>query len=128
MGYNFTVALFYPGLQGDAKSRNAAKNVFSRWRAKVLQFKMLAIHILCPCCTHTVWYRYHIVFRDVYQVQLKLGKAAAVGIATGGVKTLDDILREAAGDAGMSGLTFGGDLTLSDLMAQLTSATESSGT
>ena len=40
-----------------------------------------------------------------------------------GGKSLDDILREAAGDAGMAG-AFGGDLTLSDLMAQLTAASE----
>lgn len=34
-GYNFTVALFYPGLRGSAKSRNAVKNVFGRWRDRV---------------------------------------------------------------------------------------------
>ena len=34
-GYNFSIAIYYPGLQGGAKSRKAAKNVFSRWRAKV---------------------------------------------------------------------------------------------
>ncbi len=36
-GFNFTVSLQFPGLLGTAKSRAAAKNVFSKWRAKVRQ-------------------------------------------------------------------------------------------
>jgi hypothetical protein len=35
-GFNFTLALEFPGLLGDAKSRAAAKSVFSKWRKKAL--------------------------------------------------------------------------------------------
>ena len=59
------------------------------------------------------------------QVQARIGASAAASVpAVGGTKTLDDVLREAAGDAGLGGMSFGGNLTLVDLMAQLTSAAE----
>lgn len=92
-GFNFTVALYFPGLLGGAKSRSAAKNVFGRWIARV-------------------------------RARLRARKTGASGVPVvgGGVKSLDDILRETAGDAGLGALSFGGDLTLSDLMAQLASA------
>jgi hypothetical protein len=53
------------------------------------------------------------------QARARLGKSGD-GAPAGG-KTLDDVLREAAGDAGLA-MAFGGDFTLSDLMSQLTSA------
>jgi hypothetical protein len=92
-GFDFAIALQFPGLLGDAKSRAAAKNVFSKWRSKALGGSS--------------------------------GSAAAVPQRL----TLDDILREAATDAGLADLlacgSGGGELTVSDLLEQLARAGES---